>query len=189
MTLPHTTTLLAMSTFFLFTQASNLISDGSEILLLVPALAGVVGSVVLPVLGAVPDGAIVLFSGMGEDAQNQLTVGVGALGKSAIGRTSLLLPTLGVFILCWVDMTHTHHTAGSTVMLLTLPWFLSIIGGRVNLDPISGAAMYKRVSTKHPLKQASNFFKWLMLIPFFLSLFLHTAARGPQRMGQTLAAQ
>lgn len=32
-------------------QASNLISDGSELLLLVPALAGVVGSVVLPVLG------------------------------------------------------------------------------------------------------------------------------------------
>lgn len=63
------------------TQASNLISDGSELLLLVPALAGVVGSVVLPVLGAVPDGAIVLFSGMGDDAQNQLTVGVGALGK------------------------------------------------------------------------------------------------------------
>jgi hypothetical protein len=33
------------------TQASNLISDGSELLLLVPSLAGVVGSCVLPVLG------------------------------------------------------------------------------------------------------------------------------------------
>lgn len=29
-------------------------------------------------------------------------------------------------------------------MLLTLPWCLSIIGGRVNLDPISAAAMYKK---------------------------------------------
>ncbi len=36
--------------------ASQLISDGSELLLLVPALAGVVGSIVLPILGAVPDG-------------------------------------------------------------------------------------------------------------------------------------
>ena len=35
-----------------------MISDGSELLLLVPSLAGLVGSVVLPVLGAVPDGAI-----------------------------------------------------------------------------------------------------------------------------------
>lgn len=68
-----------------------MISDGSELLLLVPSLAGVVGSVVLPVLGAVPDGAIVLFSGMGDDAQSELSVGVGAL-------------------------------AGSTIMLLTIPW-------------------------------------------------------------------
>jgi hypothetical protein len=35
--------------------------------------------VVLPVLGAVPDGMIVLFSGMGPNAQEGLTVGVGAL--------------------------------------------------------------------------------------------------------------
>ena len=83
-------------------SSSNLISDGSELLLLVPSLAGLVGSVVLPILGAVPDGAIVLFSGMGPNAQDQLSVGVGAL-------------------------------AGSTIMLLTLPWALSIIAGRVNI--------------------------------------------------------
>eukprot|EP00922_Rhytidocystis_sp_ex-Travisia-forbesii_P021938 GHVS01032140.1.p1 GENE.GHVS01032140.1~~GHVS01032140.1.p1 ORF type:complete len:357 (+),score=34.76 GHVS01032140.1:43-1113(+) len=82
-------------------HASCLISGGSELLLLVPALAGVVGSIVLPILGAVPDGAIVLFSGLGPDAQNQLSVGVGAL-------------------------------AGSTIMLLTVPWCLSVIGGRVD---------------------------------------------------------
>jgi len=96
-------------------DSSSMISEGSELLLLVPSLAGVVGSVVLPVLGAVPDGAIVLFSGMGDNAQEELTVGVGAL-------------------------------AGSTIMLLTIPWCLSIIGGRVNLDPVSGEALYKRPS-------------------------------------------
>jgi hypothetical protein len=51
--------------------SSGLISNGSELLLLIPSLAGIVGSVVLPVLGAVPDGAIVLFSGMGPADQVQ----------------------------------------------------------------------------------------------------------------------
>jgi hypothetical protein len=36
--------------------ASNMISEGSELLLLVPSMAGLVGGVVLPLLGAVPDG-------------------------------------------------------------------------------------------------------------------------------------
>ncbi|CAM9723778.1 unnamed protein product, partial [Phaeothamnion confervicola] len=90
-----------------------MISDGSELLLLVPAVAGIVGSVVLPVLGAVPDGAIVLFSGLGSDAQSQLEVGVGAL-------------------------------AGSTIMLLTIPWFLSVYAGRVSIDRTTGVCTYKR---------------------------------------------
>lgn len=87
-------------------RASGLISEGSELLLLIPSLAGLVGVVVLPLLGAVPDGAIMLFSGMGdiETAQETLSVGVGAL-------------------------------AGSTIMLLTVPWGLSIIAGKVDLNP------------------------------------------------------
>lgn len=104
--------LTAVYGYILFT-ASNMISDGSELLLLVPAVAGLVGSVVLPVLGAVPDGAIVLFSGMGDDAQSELSVGVGAL-------------------------------AGSTIMLLTIPWFLATVGGRVDINKESGLAVYKR---------------------------------------------
>jgi hypothetical protein len=85
-------------------SAAGMIGDGSELLLLVPSLAGMVGSIVLPVLGAVPDGMMVLFSGLGArmDAQEQLAVGIGAL-------------------------------AGSTIMLLTIPWFLAIYGGRVSM--------------------------------------------------------
>ena len=49
----------------------------------------------LPVLGAIPDGMIVLFSGLGPDAAEQLSVGVGAL-------------------------------AGSTIMLLTIPWYVIV---------------------------------------------------------------
>jgi len=83
--------------------ASNLISEGSDLLMLIPSLAGLVGGTVLPLLGAIPDGAIMLFSGLGDidTAQETLSVGVGAL-------------------------------AGSTIMLLTVPWFLSVNAGRVS---------------------------------------------------------
>jgi len=94
---------LFLSYGFALYQGANLISEGSDLLLLVPSMAGLVGGVVLPLLGAVPDGAIILFSGLGsvEEAQETLSVGVGAL-------------------------------AGSTIMLLTIPFFLSIMGGRVD---------------------------------------------------------
>ena len=39
--------------------------------MLIPSLKGIVGPVVLPILGAVPDGAIVVFSGLGPIAQAQ----------------------------------------------------------------------------------------------------------------------
>lgn len=92
-------------------EASNFISDGGEYLLLVPKIAPIVGSVVLPVLGAVPDGMMVLFSGVGQDPQEELTVGVGTL-------------------------------AGSTIMLLTLPWFIALFAGRVNIE--DGNPTYRR---------------------------------------------
>lgn len=98
---------------YVLAYASDMISNGSDLLLLVPEYAGVVGSIVLPVLGAVPDGMLILFSGMGDDAQNQLSVGVGAL-------------------------------AGSTIMLLTIPWILSIYGGRVDIDHSTGRPTYSR---------------------------------------------
>lgn len=103
---------LFLSYGYILYYASNLIGEGSELLLLVPSLAGLVGGVVLPLLGAVPDGAIILFSGLGslEEAQETLSVGVGAL-------------------------------AGSTIMLLTIPLTLSVIGGRVDLLP-DGKANY-----------------------------------------------
>jgi len=92
--------------------ASKMIGDGAEMLEEVPSIKNIVGAVILPILGAVPDGAIVLFSGMGDNAKEELTVGVGAL-------------------------------AGSTIMLLTIPWVMSIIAGRVNLDP-SGQGAYDK---------------------------------------------
>lgn len=82
----------------------------------------------LPVLGAVPDGAIVLFSGMGENAPTQIVVGVGAL-------------------------------AGSTIMLLTIPWVLATYSGRVDMpetsleDDIGGykKRSFERLSEKNKM--------------------------------------
>jgi Ca2+/Na+ antiporter len=107
-------TLLFYYGYVLYVSA-NMIGDGSELLLLVPQYAGVVGSCVLPVLGAVPDGMIVLFSGLGPDAQEQLDVGVGAL-------------------------------AGSTVMLITIPWLLSVYAGRVDIE--GGRCKYTKEGRK-----------------------------------------
>jgi hypothetical protein len=57
---------------------------------------GIIGGLVLPVLGALPDGAIVLVSGaLGPNPQEQLNIGVGTL-------------------------------AGSTIMLLTIPWAVGL---------------------------------------------------------------
>jgi len=103
----------AVSYGYMLFWASNLISDGSELLLLIPAYAGLVGGIVLPVLGAVPDAMMVLFSGIGplEVAQDKIAVGVGAL-------------------------------AGSTIMLLCIPWILSIYAGRVDIE--NGVCNYKK---------------------------------------------
>lgn len=147
--------------------SSNLIAEGSDLLLLIPSMAGLVGGVVLPILGAVPDGAIILFSGLGdiEQAQETLSVGVGAL-------------------------------AGSIIMLLTVPWALSVMSGRVDINTdgtlnymgkpklnpdqdlrqtlfMSGVALNKEV-------QHGGIIMVLTTIPYFLiqvpALFLHGPA-------------
>ena len=61
----HAHHLLGMSAFVAVScfLDSNMISNGSELLLLIPSIAPLIGSVVLPVLGAVPDSALIVFSG------------------------------------------------------------------------------------------------------------------------------
>lgn len=146
--------------------SSNLIAEGSDLLLLIPSMAGLVGGVVLPILGAVPDGAIILFSGMGdlEKAQETLSVGVGAL-------------------------------AGSIIMLLTVPWAMSVLSGRVDFKDPDGTPNYlgKPKLTVQPHQLNETLFKTgvalmpevrqggiimvLTTIPYFLiqvpALFLH----------------
>lgn len=76
---------------------------------------GIVGGLVIPILGAIPDCAVILISGMGEgtteEVQNQLSVGVGTL-------------------------------VGSTVMLLTIPWGIGVFLGRRDYDEVTDAAAH-----------------------------------------------
>ena len=117
---PHTASGFVQLLFLMLTYAAILfraagcISDGSEELMLVLS-PGLVGGFILPVLGAVPDGAIVLFSGLGpaDAVQAQLRVGVGTL-------------------------------AGSSIMLLTLPWAACTLLGRVDLSADGRSARFAR---------------------------------------------
>lgn len=67
---------------------ANLISDGAEgVLELYPAYGSVIGALLLPVLGALPDSMMIIVSGaFGSvaEAQMQLGVGVGTLAGSTI---------------------------------------------------------------------------------------------------------
>ena len=69
-------------------RGATLISDGSEMLLgvLSPSL---VGGLLLPVLGALPDVCIVLASGIGPDAAENIKVGIGTLVGSNVLLMSL----------------------------------------------------------------------------------------------------
>jgi len=142
---PQLSFLAAVYGYVLF-QASNLISDGSELLLFIPSMpVGVIGSVILPVLGAVPDGLMVLFSGIGakQQLEKQIAVGVGTL-------------------------------AGSTIMLLTLPWCVAIFFGRVSINR-DGTANYRR-----PKGVAMG--KWQKLMPPGDMSLLNTGIRAGQEL-------
>lgn len=105
--------LFAAYGYLLFLGAS-LLKDASFYLLLIPDFSAIVGSIVNPVLGAVPESVIVMFAGI-KTTETAMAVGIGSL-------------------------------AGSTVVLLTLPWFLAVLGGRVDLDPETRQPLYFRAA-------------------------------------------
>ncbi|XP_062220515.1 sodium/calcium exchanger NCL1 [Phragmites australis] len=109
--LPCTTTVLGnlflvlVYGFLMYKAATNL-SAGSELLLEIMG-PGLIGGLLLPILGALPDALLVLVSGLSgsrETAQSQVLIGMGLL-------------------------------AGSTVFLLTLLWGTCVIVGKCDLGP------------------------------------------------------
>ncbi|XP_062189983.1 sodium/calcium exchanger NCL1-like [Phragmites australis] len=113
--LPCTTTVLGnlflvLTYGFLMYKAATYLSAGSELLLEIMG-PGLVGGLLLPILGALPDALLVLVSGLSgsrETAQSQVLIGMGLL-------------------------------AGSTVFLLTLLWGSCVIVGKCDLGPNSVA--------------------------------------------------
>lgn len=98
---------------FVLMKASQTISTGSEMLLLIYG-PGIIGGLLIPILGAIPDSAIILISGLGsgtkEEIEKELSVGVGTL-------------------------------VGSTVMLITIPWAVGVFLGRRDYDAKTGEAL------------------------------------------------
>ena len=59
---------------------THTITDGAELLRDLGLPAAIIGGVVLPLLGAVPDAVMIIFSGVGgsrEEANTQIAVGMG----------------------------------------------------------------------------------------------------------------
>jgi Ca2+/Na+ antiporter len=91
---------------FMLLKAAQLLSDGSELLLAVMS-PGIIGGLVLPILGALPDAMLVIVSGLGAsqaEAQHEVLVGMGLV-------------------------------AGSSIMVLTVLWGSCLILGRCDLVP------------------------------------------------------
>ncbi|KAF0934484.1 hypothetical protein E2562_025561 [Oryza meyeriana var. granulata] len=113
--LPCTTTaggnlFLVLAYGFLMFKSATYLSAGSELLLEILG-PGIVGGLFLPILGALPDALLILFSGLSgtkEVAQSQVLIGMGLL-------------------------------AGSTVMLLTLLWGSCVVVGKCDLSEDSTA--------------------------------------------------
>ncbi|KAL2633862.1 hypothetical protein R1flu_005341 [Riccia fluitans] len=96
---------------YLLLVAAQLISKGSELLLEVMN-PGLIGGLLLPILGSLPDALLIFASGSGgtvQEAQDEVMVGVGVL-------------------------------AGSIVMLLTVGWSGSLFAGRCDLSGPEGTA-------------------------------------------------
>ncbi|KAK9266267.1 hypothetical protein L1049_025344 [Liquidambar formosana] len=93
---------------YLMYDAAGYLSTGSELLLKIlgPESAGIVGGLILPILGAVPDAALILASGLSgstEAAEGQVSIGMGLL-------------------------------AGLTIAVLTIIWGSCVVAGKCDLD-------------------------------------------------------
>ncbi|KQK03282.1 sodium/calcium exchanger NCL1 [Brachypodium distachyon] len=154
--LPCTTTVfgnlfLVLTYGFLMFKAATFLSAGSELLLEIMG-PGLVGGLLLPILGALPDALLVLVSGLSgtkETAQSQVLIGMGLL-------------------------------AGSTVFLLTLLWGTCVVVGKCDVGPnnvaidstdtkgfsLTGAGISTDVQTSYAARIMA-----ISVIPFVIAQF------------------
>ncbi len=132
--------MLMIAYGFILSCGAKLISDGAEMLLEVSNPV-IVGGLVLPILGALPDAAMILVSGLGPDAQEQLR--------------SLHLSGLNREIITFVCSVGVGTLAGSTIMLLTIPWLGGLLIGRCDIGP-TGQAIDKKCTKFGWFSQVGN---------------------------------
>ena len=74
--------------WILLTSADYIGDSAEEMLDILPDYGKIIGALLVPILGAIPDGMMILLSGMGNgtkmEIQDQLNVGVGTLAGSTI---------------------------------------------------------------------------------------------------------
>lgn len=106
---------------YILLMGANVLSEGSEMLLQI-LHPGIIGGLVLPVLGALPDSLIIFVAGYGveekpEKVAEEVNVGMGTL-------------------------------AGSTVMLLTIAYGGGILLGRCDRNPTNGHMKEKTLTNR-----------------------------------------
>jgi len=138
-------------------QGAQLIGDGSEMLLHVLD-PGIIGGLVLPVLGALPDAIMIVVAGLGSTDPAVVAENV----------------KVGVGTLC-----------GSTIMLLTLAWGGSVYLGRCDFNR-SGKAIDRRLRRPADYKttgvtcdQGTAFGARIMAVTVLLYLIVQVPASWP----------
>ncbi|EFJ19160.1 hypothetical protein SELMODRAFT_177778, partial [Selaginella moellendorffii] len=129
--------LFLMATFgCLLLVAARFISKGSEVLLEVMN-PGLIGGLLLPILGALPDTLLILASGTGGSIQ-EINSELHSFFESFFQAQEEVMVGVGVL-------------AGSTTLLLTLAWAGSLLAGRCDLSSSDGTAKDEVLTKKYDL--------------------------------------
>ncbi len=76
--------ILLVAYSYVLMRASQLMSDGARLLILVRSVSSIMSGVLMPLVGAIPITSIILFSGLHPDPQRMMKVGMGALAGSTV---------------------------------------------------------------------------------------------------------
>lgn len=135
-------------------QSADYIGDAAEDMLeKCPSYGKIIGALLVPILGAIPDGMMILLSGMGSgpksEIQDELNVGVGTL-------------------------------AGSTIMLLTIPFATAIYMNRRPVETNGRALIMQETKNQETrfTSEAENFDDFNGKTPWSRNLYKTTDNSG-----------
>ncbi|CAM6118451.1 unnamed protein product [Calypogeia fissa] len=139
---------LLMVYVYILLKGAEFLSSGSELLLTVLD-PGLIGGLLLPILGAVPDSFLILMSGLsasGAEAQSEVLVGMGLLAGSNIMSLTVLWG--GSLILGRCDLVDRNGKLVAKDKTLTKGW--SLTGTGVTTDQQTRVASWIMIATVLP---------------------------------------